>query len=80
MANANFTRRGSLPPLEIIRAALRDAATAPTVYDALDVTGEALLRLAELAREESSQSTHEGLRGSYHQPNVEAEACSSFTV
>jgi len=48
MANTNFTR-GSLPPLEIIRAALRDAATAPTVYDALDVTGEALRRLAELA-------------------------------
>ncbi|WP_293039469.1 hypothetical protein [Paraburkholderia sp.] len=39
-------------PLEIIRAALRDAATAPTVFDALDVTGDALRRLAELARAE----------------------------
>lgn len=39
-------------PIEIIRAALRDAATAPTVFDALDVTGDALRRLAEIAREE----------------------------
>lgn len=39
-------------PVEIIRAALRDAATAPTVFDALDVTGDALRRLAELARAE----------------------------
>ncbi|WP_169742645.1 hypothetical protein [Paraburkholderia ferrariae] len=39
-------------PLEIIRAALRAAATAPTVYDALDVTGDALRRLAEIARGE----------------------------
>lgn len=39
-------------PLEIIRAALRDAATAPTVHDALDVTGDALRRLAEIARAE----------------------------
>jgi hypothetical protein len=39
-------------PIEIIRAALRDAATAPTVFDALDVTGDALRRLAELARAE----------------------------
>ncbi|WP_182910080.1 hypothetical protein [Burkholderia pseudomallei] len=51
MANANFTR-DALPSLEIIRAALRDAATAPTVYDALDVTGDALRRLGELARAE----------------------------
>ncbi|SDC25751.1 hypothetical protein [Paraburkholderia lycopersici] len=36
-------------PLEIIRAALRDAATAPTVFDALDACGEALRRLAEIA-------------------------------
>ncbi|WP_185735676.1 hypothetical protein [Pandoraea apista] len=36
--------------LEIIRAALREAATAPTVFDALDVTGEALRRLAELVQ------------------------------
>lgn len=40
------------PILEIIQAALRDAATAPTVYDALDVTGDALRRLAEIARAE----------------------------
>jgi hypothetical protein len=39
-------------PLEIIRAALRGAATAPTVFDALDLTGDALRRLAELARAE----------------------------
>ncbi|MCA7958051.1 hypothetical protein LGM14_11105 [Burkholderia multivorans] len=39
-------------PIEIIRAALRAAATAPTVFDALDVTGDALRRLAELARAE----------------------------
>lgn len=38
--------------LEIIRAALRDAALAPTVFDALDVTGDALRRLAEIARVE----------------------------
>ena len=37
-------------PLEIIRNALREAATAPTVYDALDVTGEALRQLADLPR------------------------------
>lgn len=39
-------------PIEIIRITLRDAATAPTVYDALDVTGDALRRLAEIARAE----------------------------
>jgi hypothetical protein len=39
-------------PLEIIRAALREAAIAPTVHEALDVTGDALLRLAEIARAE----------------------------
>jgi hypothetical protein len=32
----------------IIRAALRDAATAPTVFDALDVTGEALRQLSKM--------------------------------
>ncbi|HTH58608.1 MAG TPA: hypothetical protein VL689_00450 [Paraburkholderia sp.] len=37
-------------PIEIARAALRDAALAPTVFDALDVTGEALQRVAELLR------------------------------
>lgn len=40
--------------LEIIRTALRDAATAPTVVDALDACGDALLRLAEIARTESA--------------------------
>jgi hypothetical protein len=35
-------------PLEIIRAALRAAATAPTVYDALDVFGDALRLLCEI--------------------------------
>ncbi|MBJ9682443.1 MULTISPECIES: hypothetical protein [Burkholderia] len=39
-------------PLEIIRDALRVAATAPTDRDALDATGEALRRLADLARVE----------------------------
>lgn len=46
--------RSELPnsTIEIIRVALRDAATAPTVYDALDVAGDALRRLAEIARAE----------------------------
>ncbi|VBB11340.1 hypothetical protein [Burkholderia stabilis] len=39
-------------PLEIIRAAMRAAALAPTYQDALDVTGDALRRLAEIARAE----------------------------
>ncbi|WP_261546254.1 hypothetical protein [Burkholderia multivorans] len=38
--------------LEIIRDALRAAVTAPTDRDALDATGEALRRLADLARAE----------------------------
>ncbi|KHK58185.1 hypothetical protein PI86_11035 [Burkholderia sp. A9] len=37
---------------QIVNHALRDAATAPTVYDALDVCGDALRRLAEFARAE----------------------------
>lgn len=41
-----------LSPVEILRAALRDAATAPIVFDALDTTGDALPRLAEIARAE----------------------------
>ncbi|WP_206000509.1 hypothetical protein [Paraburkholderia sp. Ac-20342] len=41
--------------LEIIRTALRDAAIAETVYDALDVTGDALCRLAEIVRAEAQQ-------------------------
>ncbi|MEM5367908.1 hypothetical protein V4C53_17950 [Paraburkholderia azotifigens] len=40
-------------PLEIIACALRDAAIAPTVFDALDVTGDALRRLAEIVRTEA---------------------------
>lgn len=36
-------------PIDIIRLALRAAAIAPTMADALDVTGEALHRLAELS-------------------------------
>ncbi len=39
----------------IIREALRAAALAPTYQDALDVTGDALRRLAELARAEVSR-------------------------
>jgi len=39
-------------PIQIINRALRDAAVAPTVFDALDVTGDALRLLAELARAE----------------------------
>ncbi|MFP3706196.1 hypothetical protein SB783_19465 [Paraburkholderia sp. SIMBA_009] len=35
-----------------INRALRDAATAPTVYDALDVCADALATLAALARME----------------------------
>ncbi|CAN7470542.1 hypothetical protein [Paraburkholderia hospita] len=41
--------------LEIIREALRDAATAPTIIDALDVTGEALRILADMVRLEVRQ-------------------------
>ncbi len=36
---------------EIIRAALRDAAIAPTIFDALDVAGDALRRVLELVSE-----------------------------
>lgn len=39
-------------PIEIIRAALRAAALAPSDAAALDATGEALRRLAELSRGE----------------------------
>ncbi|HEM7801747.1 MULTISPECIES: hypothetical protein [Burkholderia] len=39
-------------PLEIIRAALRTAALAPTYQDALDATGDALRLLAEIVRAE----------------------------
>jgi hypothetical protein len=46
------SRAGTLPPspIAIIRAALRAAANAPTEREALDVAGEALRRLAEIAR------------------------------
>ncbi|MGT2471542.1 hypothetical protein [Paraburkholderia terrae] len=39
-------------PIEIINRALRDAALAPTYIDALDIAGDALRRLADLARQE----------------------------
>ncbi len=56
MATSNFTRTsGQSPTLDTINAALRAAAMAPTVFDALDVTGEALRRLAEIPRAEASQ-------------------------
>jgi len=56
MATLDFTRaRGQSPALDLINAALRDAATAPTVYDALDACGDALRRLADLARAEVRQ-------------------------
>ncbi|WP_186081491.1 hypothetical protein [Burkholderia gladioli] len=35
-----------------VRETLRAAALAPTVFDALDITGAALLQLAALARSE----------------------------
>jgi hypothetical protein len=41
--------------LELIQNALRAAALAPTVYDALDLTGEALRRLAEAMRAEAQE-------------------------
>ncbi|WP_175776622.1 hypothetical protein [Burkholderia anthina] len=41
------------PTLEIINRALREAATAPTVFDALDTCGDALRRLAEIAHSEA---------------------------
>lgn len=40
--------------LEIIQSALRAAALAPTYQDALDVTGDALCRLADFVRTEAS--------------------------
>jgi hypothetical protein len=39
-------------PIEIIRVALRAAVLAPSDRAALDVTGDALRRLADLARAE----------------------------
>lgn len=42
-------------PILIIREALRAAALAPTYQEALDVTGDALRCLAELARAEVSR-------------------------
>jgi hypothetical protein len=40
---------------DIVNRALRDAATAPTVFDALDVCGDALRRLADISRAEVSR-------------------------
>ncbi len=45
--------RSEQTPIEIIRTALRKAALAPTDQAALDTTGEALRRLAELCRAEA---------------------------
>lgn len=42
--------------LEIIRSALRGAATAPTAFDALDVCGDALRRLSEIAGAEADHA------------------------
>ncbi|WP_167230575.1 hypothetical protein [Burkholderia sp. Ap-962] len=53
MAVVHFTGQ-QCPPLEIIRAALRAAAHAPSDRDALDVTGEALRQLAELVHAEAA--------------------------
>jgi hypothetical protein len=36
---------------EIINRALRDAANAPTVFDALDICGDVMVELAELCRQ-----------------------------
>lgn len=53
---ANAGHVPALPaPILIIREALRAAALAPTYQEALDVTGDALRRLAELARAEVSR-------------------------
>jgi hypothetical protein len=54
MADVDFTPLpAGVPSIsQIIRTALRAAAVAPTVYDALDVTGAALARLADLAKAE----------------------------
>ncbi|KIX68478.1 hypothetical protein [Burkholderia pseudomallei] len=43
-----------LPPSysEIINRALREAALAPTVFDALDICGAVMVQLAELCRQE----------------------------
>ncbi|HDR9101150.1 TPA: hypothetical protein QDB15_006007 [Burkholderia vietnamiensis] len=41
---------------QIVSNALRAAALAPTYIDALDITGDALRRLADLAREEVSHA------------------------
>ncbi|MBJ9674512.1 hypothetical protein [Burkholderia gladioli] len=37
-----------------VRETLRAAALAPTVFDALDITGDALRRIADIARVEVS--------------------------
>jgi hypothetical protein len=41
---------------QFINSTLRDAATAPTVFDALDVCADALRTLAELSRAEVSHA------------------------
>ncbi|VWC98972.1 hypothetical protein BLA18112_03853 [Burkholderia lata] len=51
-AKASARPEQTQSPLEIIRNALRAAALAPSDRDALDVAGDALRRLADLARME----------------------------
>ncbi|UTV55791.1 hypothetical protein [Burkholderia arboris] len=51
LAHRNHSPESTLV-LAIVSTALRAAALAPTYQDALDVTGDALRRLAELARAE----------------------------
>jgi hypothetical protein len=54
MRQATHARSGQSPLiLSIVREALRAAATADTYQDALDATGDALLRVAELAQGEA---------------------------
>lgn len=53
MRQATHARSGQSPLiLSIVREALRAAATADTYQDALDATGDALRRVAELAQSE----------------------------
>jgi len=55
MADVDFTPLYAGPSYisEIIQNALRAAVLAPTYQDALDVTGAALARLADLAKAEA---------------------------
>ncbi|KWH11566.1 hypothetical protein WT59_00235 [Burkholderia territorii] len=48
--------QSQIPPshYEIINRALREAALAPTVFDALDICGAVMAQLAELCRQEEA--------------------------